>query len=224
MSKPPKASRPKPAPLKRTATQVARQVQAELGAEQEAAQKAAATQAQAQAARLAQVANLLIAGHSLTSIGAAIGASADEVDAMLNADMSRYVRNQPALRVFVRNYLSSKYTTLLDAVWDEATDKLHGQKLEHQDRALRILKEMGRLHGADAPTQAEVKVEAGSETIDAVVARLAASSGKGYDASIFDVVDAEVVHEAPAQALAALEAASDQVDQPQAGDEETFET
>lgn len=220
MTTPPSANRPKPTPLKRTAAQIARTVQAELGAKAVEETEKAQTAAQADAARLAQVANLLIAGHSLTSIGAAIGASAEEVDQMLQRDMSRYVRNQPALRVFVRNYLSSKYTAMLDAVWDEATDKMHREKLEHQDRALRILKEMGKLHGAEAPTQSEVKVDAAPETVDALVARIAAAQGMGYDTSIFDVVPGTVVHQAAASTAALVERTEDDVEQPQIDDQE----
>lgn len=126
------------------------------------------------AVRLAQISNLLIAGMSLTEIGQKIGATPEEVDRLLNQDMTRYVRNQPALRVFVRNFLSEKYTRLLDADWDIATDKTHVAKLEHQDRVLRILKEMGRLHGAEAPVQSEVKVEAAPEAVETLVKALAA--------------------------------------------------
>ena len=163
------------------------------------------------AVRLAQISNLLIAGMSLTEIGQKIGASPEEVDRLLNQDMTRYVRNQPALRVFVRNYLSEKYTKLLDADWDIAVDKNHVAKLENQDRVLRILKEMGRLHGAEAPVQSEVKVEAAPEAVESLVKALSAQQGVDYDESIFDVVDAEVVHEAVSEAEGALLDATEQV-------------
>jgi hypothetical protein len=170
-----------------------------------------------QAAMLAQIVNLHIAGFSLAQIGAQIGASADEVDRMLSNEAARYVRNQPALRTYVRNYVSGKYTALLEAVWDEATDKTHREKLEHQDRALRILDKMAKLHGADAPTQAEVKVDAAPEAVEKLVAALAAGSGLGYNTDIFDdddIVDAEVVHEAVTQSAAALEVSGNAVEVP----------
>ena len=150
------------------------------------------------AARLAQIVNLHIAGYSLADIGSAIGSSPEEVDRLLNQDAQRYVRSQPALRNYVRGYISAKYTGLLEAVWDQATDKSHPQKLEHQDRALRILNSMGRLHGAEAPVQKEVKVETAPEAVEAVLNRIAAQQGQAYDASIFDdpdILDAEIVAE-----------------------------
>lgn len=163
------------------------------------------------AVRLAQIVNLHIAGFSLAEIGESIGASADEVDRLLAADAQRYVRSQPALRVYVRNWISERYTGLLEAVWDEAVDKTHREKLENQDRALRILKEMSRLHGAEAPVQTEVKVEAAPEAVEKLVAALAASQGLGYDASIFDVVPGETVHEAHEQAVGELEVSGNAV-------------
>lgn len=163
------------------------------------------------AVRLAQIINLHIAGYSLAQIGESIGATADEVDRMLAADAQRYVRSQPALRVYVRNWVSERYLSLLEAVWDEATDRTHREKLENQDRALRILDRMTRLHGAEAPTQTEVKVEAAPEAVEKLVAALAASQGLGYDASIFDVVDAEVVHDAHDESVAALEVSGNRV-------------
>lgn len=177
------------------------------------------TPAQASAARLAQIVNLHIAGMSLSDIGAAIGATADEVDRMLAADAQRYVRSQPALRTYVRNYISGKYTTLLEAVWDDASDKNARNKLEAQDRALRILDKMAKLHGAEAPTQAEVKVEAAPEAVEKLVQVLSQAQGFGYDTSIFDVVDGEVVHEATEQSAAALEVSGNAVGEDQPGDE-----
>lgn len=153
----------------------------------------AQTRAQQNAAQLAQIVNLHIAGFSLSDIGASIGASADEVDRILQNDTARYVRTQPALRTYVRNYVSGKYNELLHAVWDEATDKKHPAKLENQDRALRILDRMAKLHGADAPTQTEVKVEAQPEAVENMVKVLAAAQGVGYDDTVFDIVDAEVI-------------------------------
>lgn len=164
--------------------------------------------AKAKAKRVAQVANLLIAGHSFESIGLAIGATASEVERMMQQDMARYVRTQPALRVFVRNFLSEKYTHLLDAVWDEATDKNHPQKLDNQVAAVRILERMGRLHGADAPTQTEVTVDSAPEAVERLVQALSNAQGVGYDVDIFDVVDGEVVDDAVEQSGRALEAAS----------------
>lgn len=183
------------------------------------------TQAQASAARLAQIVNLHISGMSLAAIGATIGASADEVDRMLAQDAQRYVRSQPALRVYVRNFISEKYSALLDAVWEKATDKTSPVKLEHQDRALRILDKMARLHGAEAPAQAEVKIESTPEAVDKLVRALSQAQGFGYDVGIFDaeVVDGEVlsntVHEAVEQSAAALDKSSLDVGTAQPDDE-----
>ena len=170
-------------PLRRTTKQV------------EAATKAAQiTATQSEAQRLAQVVNLMIAGHSLADIGVSIGASEAELDRMLNADMTRYVRNQPALRTYVRNYLSGKYSALLDAVWDDAVDKTSKVRFEAQDRSLRILKELKDLHGAAAPVQTEIKIETTAESVEKVIKALAAGEGLGYDESIFDTVPGTVVH------------------------------
>lgn len=166
---------------------------------------AAQSAAQQRAAMLAQIVNLHIAGHSLADIGASIGMSAEQVDSMLMNETARYVRTQPALRTYVRNWISSKYTDMLEADMEIATDVDHAEKLDHQDRVIKILKEMGRLHGAAAPVQTEIKIEAAPESVERMVAALAASAGQGYDASVFDVIDAEVVHEAAEQAHRALE-------------------
>lgn len=180
------------------------------------AQKAALTRAankreaerldRARAERLAQVVNLKIAGHSFEDIGVAIGASAKEVEQMLATDVARYVRSQPALRVYVRDWVSEKYTQLLDAVWDEASDKHHPKKLEHQDRAMKILDSMRKMHGADLPVQSEVKIETAPEAVEKLVSALAATQGLGYDVSIFDaeVIDEDDVHEAVEQSAEAL--------------------
>src|ERR1700751_2145238 len=190
------------------------------------AQKAAATKAakqqldHANAVRLAQIVNLHLAGMSLGEIGAQIGATADEGDRMLAPDAARYVKSQPALRVYVRNYISSKYTELLDAVWDDATDKTSSGKvnvggfdlkLASQDRAIKILDRMAKLHGADAPVQQGVKVDAAPETVENMVKILAARSGQAYDDSVFDVVDAELVEDAVDEAHAALEVSGNAV-------------
>lgn len=195
--------------LARTAKQAAKQEQV--------AQRKELTE---QSKQLAQIVNLMIAGYSLGDIALATGHTEAEMDRLLQRDMARYVRNQPALRVFVRNFISSKYMGLLDAVWDQATDEDHPEKLENQDRALRILNSMGRLHGAEAPTQAEVKVEASSETVEKMVAALAAKNGQMYDDGIFDVIDAEVVHEAAQASELELERSGAQVGDDQPGDED----
>lgn len=194
------------------------------------AQKAAQTRAKrkrdadalerANAERLAQVVNLHIAGMSLSQIGQSIGASADEVDRMLSTDAARYVRSQPALRVYVRNWVSDRYAKLLEAVWDEAVDKDSPVKLDNSQQALRILKEMSNLHGAQAPTQTEVKVEAAPEAVDKMVSALAAQQGLAYDTSVFDVVDAEIVHEAVEQSADALLDAGEMVGETQETDPE----
>lgn len=202
----------KAVPLRRSRKQLARIEAKEEADALGAAREAAALAAQEDATRLAQIANLIIAGHSLDSIAVAIGATPEELDALVQRDMARYVRSQPALRVFVRNWISEKYGGLLEAVWSEATDRTHREKLENQDRALRILDRMAKLHGAEAPVQSEVKVDAAPEAVEKMVAAIAAQAGKGYDASIFDVVDAEVVHEVHESTARELEEASDAVE------------
>lgn len=185
-----------------------RSKKAEKAAQERAEKQALANAEQAAAQRLAQIVNLIIGGHSFASIGAAIGSSAEEVEQMLQRDAGRYVRTQPALRTYVRNFISEKYTGLLDAVYTEATTTGHAQKLEHQDRALRILKEMAKLHGAEAPTQSEVTVEASPEAVEKLVAKFAAQQGVGYDVDVFDAEIVEDVHEAHDEAVLALEESS----------------
>jgi hypothetical protein len=166
------------------------------------------------AKRLAQVVNLHIAGFSLADIGAAIGSSAADVDRMLTNDTARYVRSQPALRTYVRNYISGKYAKLLDAVWDTASDPAAPMdaKLAHQDRAVRILERMAKLHGADAPTQTEVTVDVVPENVDKMVRLLSAAQGLGYDSSIFDdVVEGEIVDEMVEESQLALERSAEAV-------------
>ena len=192
------------APLVKTPQQKALAKRQEAAAEKQSLEKA-------NAQRLAQIVNLHIAGYSLSQIGNAIGASAEDVDRMLQQDASRYVRSQPALRVYVRNWISERYTKMLDAVWEEATDKTHRDKLENQDRALRILDRMERLHGASAPTQTEVKVEAAPEAVERLVQALSQQQGMGYDVNIFDVIDGEVVHEAALEAHSRTEVSGNRV-------------
>lgn len=164
---------------------------------------------QAAAQQLAQIVNLTIAGHSYADIGASIGKTADEVEQMLVRDAGRYVRTQPALRTYVRNFLSEKYSGLLEATYDQAIDKNHPDQLDYSAQSLRILKEMGRLHGAEAPTQSEVKVEAAPEQVEALVAALAQGKGIAYDMDVFDAEIVEDIHEADVREL---EAASDAVE------------
>lgn len=154
--------------------------------------RAAETARKRRAAQLAQVVNLHIAGFSLADIGAAIGATPDEVDRMLHDETARYVRTQPALRTYVRNWISREYKELLDTVAPAAKDPAHPKMLDSQDRALRILDRMAKLHGADAPTQTEVKVEAQPEAVENMVKALAAARGQEYDEDIFDI---EIVEE-----------------------------
>lgn len=180
---------------------------------------AAQTRAANQAQMLAQIVNLHIAGHSLADIGAAIGASAEEVDRLLTSETARYVKTQPALRIYVRNYISEKYTALLEGVWDQAVDKTHGEQLEHQDRAMRILDRMAKLHGAEAPTQSEVKVTESPENVERLVAAIAAAQGQGYDTNIFDVVPGTVVAQAHSESAAALEASSHEIEEGDSDDD-----
>ena len=175
-------------------------------------QQGKARAARVDAARLAQIINLHIAGYNFEQIGARIGASADEVERLVMRDSARYVRTQPQLRNYLRNWISGKYNDLLEAVIEEATDKNHPKKLEHQDRAVRILKEMTDLHGAAAPKQSEVKIEAAPEAVEQLVKTLSAQVGLDYDADVFDAeviedVDAPAVQQTVAQLKAATEQA-----------------
>lgn len=186
-----------------------------------AASKAVAKRAEAQALeranaqRLAQIVNLIIAGFSMPEIAAATGSTTMEIEKILTQDVSQYVRTQPALRVFVRNWISAKYTGLLDSVYDQATDTSNERQLEYQDRAVRLLERMARLHGAEMPTQSEVKVDAAPEAVEKMVEALAKAQGVGYDVNVFDtveqIVDAEIVHEAVEEAEGALLDASERV-------------
>lgn len=157
------------------------------------AQKAARTRREkqrlekAEAVRLAQIVNLHIGGWTLAEIGAATGMTEAEVDRLLAKDVARYVRSQPALRVYVRNWIGKKFTDMLAADIEAATDENHPAKLENQDRAIRILDRMAKLHGADAPVQTEIKIETAPEAVEALVRTLSAQQGQAYDDSIFDV-------------------------------------
>lgn len=178
--------------------------------------------AKANAVRLAQIVNLHIGGFSLADIGAQIGASEAEVDRLLTSDTARYVRSQPALRIYVRNWISEKYMKMIEADWDAASDPKHGEKLEHQDRVVRILDRMSKLHGADMPVQSEVKIDAAPEAVEKLVAALAKGQGLGYDTNIFDVVDADVVEDAVEETHIATEVSGNAVGDAQAGDESGF--
>lgn len=186
-------------------------------------QKAEAEQLErANAQRLAQIVNLHIGGYSLADIALATKSSVAEIERLLAQDTARYVRTQPALRVYVRNYISEKYNKMLEANIEAATDKMNPQKLDNQDRAIRILKEMGRLHGAEAPTQTEVKVDAAPEMVERMVQALSRAEGLHYDVGVFDVVDAEVVHDSVEESEKALLDSAERVGEPQDGDEEGF--
>lgn len=213
-------ARPKPTPLVRTSKQVetleqvaeADRIKAEQQAQQLAVQQASM--------RTAQIANLLIAGHTFESIGASIGATAEEVESMLNADSTRYIRSQPALRQWVRRWASGQYSELLESVWKQATDPKHRDQLAYQDRARPLVERIVKLHGAEAPTQAEVKVEAAPESVQKIVNAIAASQGLGYDVDIFDGADEDTVDAVLVQETHdAEQAAADQADQEQADDQ-----
>jgi len=199
-------------PLARTQKQIAAAAAKAERDRLDAERTEAETRAEAAAKRLAQVVNLTIAGYSYDEIGAAIGATGTEVERMLNNDVERFVRNQSSLRVWVRKFVSGKYLGLLDSVYDEATDKNNKDQLEYHVAAVRVLERMAKLHGADMPTQSEVKVEAKPEAVEELVKQLAAGRGLGYDAGVFDVVPGEVIHKAAQEAPAALERAERDMD------------
>lgn len=218
--------KPGAVPLQRTGRQIAASARAAVKRQEAEDLAVQETELDAVAARTAQIANLLIAGHTFDSIGRAVGCSGAEVEKMIAADTGRYVRSQASLRIWVRNWISAKYAAMIDTDWDAATDNNRPDMLDHQDRVDRFLRSMARLHGADAPTQTEVKVEAAPESIERMVAALAAQRGQGYDADIFDIDEddiTEVAHENHSSALAALEAASERVERPVEGEvEETL--
>jgi hypothetical protein len=91
--------------------------------------------------------------------------------------------------------------------------------LDYQDRALRVLKEMARLHGAEMPVQSEIKVDAAPEAVEKMVEALAGRAGLAYDASIFDVIDAEVIEDARTESQ---QAALDSAEQVGEGEEDGF--
>lgn len=204
--------------LKKGATPLVRTPKQQAKAVERAAKAAEAAALHSRAQMLAQIVNLHIAGYSLGAIAASIGATEAEVERMLANETQAYVRTQPALRTYVRNYVSGKYTQLLEAVWDEATDKGHKEKLENSAQALRILKEMANVHGAAAPTQTEVKVEAAPEAVDRLVKVISAQQGLDYDTDIFDI-PAEDIHEAVTQAAAELEVSGNHVEESDGDDE-----
>lgn len=200
-------------PLVRTPKQRAAAQAAARAAEKQAQKDAENALTAARAAQLAQIANLIIAGHTFDSIGAAIGATGAEVEAMMNAESARFVRNQPALRTFVRNYISERYSLLLESVWDAASDSKHKDQYDAQVAAVRILERLGRLHGADAPVQKEVKIESAPESVNALVNALAAQAGMGYDSSIFDTVPGTVIHAAHEDAVRELAVSGNMVEE-----------
>lgn len=168
------------------------------------------------AQRAAQVANLLIAGYSYEEIGASIGATAQEVEKMLTGDVARYIRTQPALRQWTRRWLSGKMTGLLEAVYDQAVDPTHRDQLAYHDRARATLKDLAKLHGAEAPTQVEVEMPNVTDAVQQVLDKVAASQGLAYDVDVFDL-DPEDITEMTEHEAKALEAAEQEVDDDQTG-------
>lgn len=205
-------------PMVRSAKQIAAARKAAERVEAERLAAEASNAAHAQAQRLAQIVNLHIGGYSLADIGASIGATEQEVDRMLNAETARYVKNQPALRTYVRNFLSEKFLGLLEATYPQAIDVNHPKQLEYVDRSHKLLANMGRLHGAEAPTQAEVKVESAPEAVEAVVRAIAAAQGRGYDTDIFDL-DEDDIHEAHVSASEATVVSGNAVGESDGNDE-----
>lgn len=187
---------PKPkgaaAPLVRSKDLAQRSVAQVEADKAKAAAEVQALADKASAQRLAQIVNLHIAGVSFAEIGAQIGCTADEVDRMLQQDAQRYVRSQPALRIYVRNFISKHYADMLAVDMPIATDPNNDTMLEHQDRAIKLLDKMGKLHGAEAPVQSEVKVEQAPEAIDKIVQALAAQAGRAYDMDVFDIDEDDV--------------------------------
>lgn len=177
----------------------------------------AQTAAEEQAAMLAQIVNLHIGGYSLAAIGASIGATEEEVDRLLSRETARYVRNQPALRTYVRNFISERYLGLLEATYPQAVDTTREDQLDYLDRTQKVLAQMGRLHGAEAPTQAEVKVESAPAAVDALVKRIAAAQGRDFDADIFDL-DEDDIHEAHVVASEATVVSGNAVEELQEGE------
>lgn len=197
--------------LKRTARQQA--VTKKAAAAQAAQDLREADKAAAQ--QLAQMVNLVISGHSYASIGAAIGKSADEVEEMLVRESGRYIRTQPALRAYARTLISEKTAGLLEATYPQAVDTSRRDQLDYVSSVQKTLRDLARLHGADAPTQAEVTVAASDETVEALVTRLAQNQGLAYNDDVFDLDDDdvhEVVDGIVEHSHAALEAAEAALD------------
>ena len=200
--------------LQRTPEQEARAAKraTERQAERDLATTTARNRAEAQ--QLAQIINLQIAGMTLEQIGAEINMSATDLDALIVKNASRYIKTQSQLRAYARNWISEKYSKMIEADWDDAVSTDPELRLPNQDRVIRMLDSMRKMHGADAPAQTEVKVDAAPEAIDAMVQLLAAKQGQGYDVDIFDVdvVDESEIHEASAQVTAALMQAEHDID------------
>jgi hypothetical protein len=210
---PPKKNKGAAVPIRRTAKQVKHSAKAAEAARVKAETDAQALREKAAAQRLAQIVNLHIAGLSLAEIGLQIGATADEVDRMLQQDAQRYVRNQPALRVYVRNMVSKGYADMLAVDMPVALDPTHAEKLDHQDRVIKMLDRMAKLHGAEAPVQTEVEVKQAPEAIDRIVAALASQGGLGaYDDSVFDL-DEDDVEEVIEDAQTALTVSGNAIDE-----------
>jgi hypothetical protein len=171
--------------------------------------------------RLAQIVNLYIGGYTLAEIATSIGSTPDEVDQMLQRDTARYIKSQPALRLYVRNWANKKYSELLEAIWEDATDKDTTQKLSaagfdkklaSQDRAIKILAEMVKLNGAAAPVQQEIEVKAAPEAVEQLVAALSRQDGLDYDLDVFDIVDAELVEDLVEQSALELEVSGNRIE------------
>lgn len=65
-----------------------------------------------------------------------------------------------------------------------------------------------------------MKLEAAPEAVEALVKSLSRDQGLDYDETVFDVVDAEVVHEAVEQAAHAEQVSGNAVGEDADGDEE----
>jgi hypothetical protein len=205
-------------PMVRSKKQIEAARKAAERAEAERLAAESKTAAQENAKRLAQIVNLHIGGYSLAQIGAEIGATEAEVDRMLMSETARYVKTQPALRTYVRNFISEHYLALLEAVHDQAVDQGHPKQLEYVAAANKVLAQMGRLHGAEAPTQAEVKVESAPEAVNKVVEAIAQAVGRGYDTDIFDL-DEDDIHEAHVSASEATVVSGNAVEESDGDDE-----
>ena len=171
------------------------------------------------ATQLAQIVNLRLAGYSPLDIGKAIGATEAEVERLLVEQTSAYIKTQPALRMYARDWISREYMGLIEANRNAATDPAHPAKLENQDRMLRALNQLAKLHGAEAPAQSEVKVETAPEAVEKLVQALSKQQGYAFDDTVFDgvfddVVDGELIEAADAQ----LEVSGNLVEESDGGD------